>query len=230
MTQSPLSPGSSAQGPSSPDPSSRRRFSVVAPDWGSDHLTPEAVVALVDDELARRPHERALAHVADCPQCAAEVRAQRRARSALRSATCPSLPSSLLSSLCAIPQDTELPPPPAGLAVTADGELVSVLRPAPDAPSRAAATAPHGRRPGRMRIGTGAAVSGLALGALALGAVALPAAVGPAAAPDERGVFDGAVLGGGQAARFALEQGEAGPRLLERTAHTPRTFLPDALR
>lgn len=226
MTQSPLS-----QGPTH-DPSPRRRFSVVTPDWGSDHLTAEAVVALVDDELARRPHERALAHVADCPQCAAEVRAQRRARSALRSATCPSLPSSLLSSLCAIPQDTELPPPPAGLAVTADGELVSVLRPAPEASDRAAAPADpaHGRRPGRMRFGTGAAVSGLALGALALGAAALPAALVPPAAPDERGVFDGAVLGGGQAARFALDQGDAGPRLLERTTRTPRTFLPDALR
>ncbi|MCX6464505.1 MAG: zf-HC2 domain-containing protein, partial [Pseudonocardiales bacterium] len=115
---------------------------MSAPDWGSAHLTSDAVVAFVDDELAHGPHERAVAHVAGCPQCAADVVAQRQARSALRSATCPSLPSSLMSALRAIPQDTELPPPPAGLAVTGDGELVSVLRTEPRRAAQAPATRP----------------------------------------------------------------------------------------
>ena len=226
------------QGPTSP--SARRRFAVSAPDWGSAHLTSDAVVAFVDDELAHGPHERAVAHVAVCPQCAADVVAQRQARSALRSATCPSLPSSLMSALRAIPQDTELPPPPTGLAVTGEGELVSVLRTEP----RRAASAPgavpgavepldaaHGRRSGRLRFGTGAAVSGLALGALALGVTALPAAVAPAV-PEERGVLDGPLLVGGSSARFALEPGAAAEetRMPDPAPRSPRTFLRDALR
>ncbi|MBW0125124.1 zf-HC2 domain-containing protein, partial [Pseudonocardia oceani] len=103
--------------------SERRLFTVNAPDWGQTHLTSDAVVAFVDDELAQRPHARASAHVAICPDCAAEVVAQRQARTALRGASCPSLPSSLLMSLRSIPQDTELPGPPAGLAVTDEGQL-----------------------------------------------------------------------------------------------------------
>ncbi|MEU9820464.1 anti-sigma factor family protein [Pseudonocardia alni] len=147
----------------------RRRFQVVPPDWGTTHLTLEAVVAFVDDELAAGPHDRATRHLEHCPDCAVEVAEQRRARTALRGADAPTLPPSLMSTLRAIPQDTELPPPPAGLSLTPDGQLVSVLRPAP-------VEGDHGRRAGRsrrVRLGTGAAVSGLALGALAFG---LPAA------------------------------------------------------
>ena len=46
---------------------------------------------------------------------------QGQARKALRTAGGPCLPSSLLSTLRAIPQDTELPAAPPGLAMTADG-------------------------------------------------------------------------------------------------------------
>lgn len=146
-----------------------RRFQVIAPDWGEAHLTPEAVVAYVDGELAPGPDGRARAHLQHCVDCASEVIDQRKARSELRGADAPTLPTSLMSSLCSIPQDTELPPPPAGLAMTADGEWVSVLRPATT-----------GRRARRRRIGTGAAVSGLAIGALAFG---LPASGITAATP-----------------------------------------------
>lgn len=154
----------------------RRRFQVIAPDWGEAHLTPEAVVAYVDGELAPGPDARARRHLQHCVDCATEVVDQRKARSELRGADAPTLPTSLMSALQAIPQDTELPPPPAGLSMTADGQLVSVLRPAPA----------ERRTSRRRRIGTGAAVSGLAIGALAFG---LPAS----------GIVGGAGPGGGQA-------------------------------
>ncbi len=109
----------------------RWRISVTPPDWGQDHLSLEAVVAYVDGELAPGPHARASQHLGQCPECAAQVSAQGQARKALRTAGGPCLPSALLSSLRAIPQDTDLPGPPPGLAMTADGQLVSMLRPEP---------------------------------------------------------------------------------------------------
>lgn len=170
----------------------RRRFSVTAPDWGQDHLSSDAIVAYVDSELAARPHSRATAHLAECPDCAMQVTAQGQARSALRSARCPSLPSSLLSSLRSIPQDAELPGPPTGLAMTADGQLVTVVR------AELTPSGPVERErppiPRRLKFGAGAAVSGLALGALALG---LPGvASGPPPTTADRGVFNGSVVGG----------------------------------
>lgn len=179
----------------------RRRFQVVPPDWGEAHLTLEAVVAYVDDELAAGPQDRAVRHLGRCADCAAEVAEQRRARSALRGADAPTLPPSLMSALRAIPQDTELPAPPAGLALSDDGELVSILRPAAvPGPAHPAATgsgavddasAPAGRsrRSRLVRLGTGAAVSGLALGALAFG---LPAGTPSAPAPGPSGPAPGA--------------------------------------
>lgn len=205
----------------------RRRFTVVAPDWGQAHLSLDAIVAYVDDELADGPHARATRHLAECPECAAQVIVQGQARVALRTAKCPSLPSSLLSSLCSIPQDAELPDPPAGLAVTSDGQLVALHRPERRAaPARRAATppyvaastrpgppAPSGRpQPRRFRFGAGAAVSGLALGALAFGVSGV--ASGPPAVVDthERGVSDGSVLGVSPGALDArLEMGPGGP-------------------
>jgi anti-sigma factor RsiW len=197
---------------------------VTAPDWGPAHLSSDAVVAFVDDELAQGPHARATAHVAACPECAAEVVAQRQARTALRAASCPSLPSSLLSSLRAIPQDTELPAPPAGLAVSADGQLVSVLRPEPEAAPA------HGRRPPtarRLRFGAGVAVSGLAIGALTLGVGSL--AEDTVVAEPERGVLGGSVLSPG-VAQFGFEPGvrtaaDVDARFTERVARMPHTFL-----
>jgi hypothetical protein len=108
---------------------SERRFSVTLPDWGQDHLSSEAIAAFVDNELADGPHSRATRHLAVCPECAAQIVAQDQTSSALRSAECPALPSSLMNSLRSIPQEADLPGPPAGLAVSADGQLVSVLRP-----------------------------------------------------------------------------------------------------
>jgi hypothetical protein len=178
--------------------SGRWRISVTTPDWGHDHLSSDAIVAFVDDELAAGPHLRATQHLAQCHECAAQVVAQGQARAALRTADCPSLPSSLLSSLRSIPQDTDLPAPPAGLAVTADGQLVSVLRPerAARGATRAGSAAPQGDRTHRrMWLGTGVAVTGLAAGAIAF---AVPAAVNgsPAPAPAEADMVQRPVLGG----------------------------------
>jgi anti-sigma factor RsiW len=149
-----------------------RLFSVQVPDWGQDHLSAEAIAAYVDGELAERPYDRATRHLATCPECAAQVVAQGQARAALRSARCPRLSSSLMSTLRSIPQDAELPGPPNGLAIGPDGELVARLRPEPppvaDPAPAGLADAPLKAR--RSRVGAGAAISGLALGALAIGA------------------------------------------------------------
>ncbi|MCW0216175.1 MAG: hypothetical protein OJJ54_22725 [Pseudonocardia sp.] len=198
----------------------RRRF-VRGPGWGTDHLSSDAVVAFVDGELAAGAHERATAHVRGCLECTAEVRAQRQIRTRLRGADAPGVPSSLLAALQSIPQDAELPPPPPGLAMTADGTLVSVLRPEmmPDVVrpatsvrppfGRTLSDAPAGLPDGlavegdepvrqgrsrRLRAGAVGAVSGLALGALALGTVP-SAGVAHTGIPTSRGVLGGSVLG-----------------------------------
>jgi len=101
-----------------------RRFSLNSPDWGQAHLTLDAIVAYVDDELSPVAHARAQAHLECCGECRAEVVAQRQARAALRGAGGPSLPSSLLHSLRSIPVEAELPPMPPGLGVTAEGQFV----------------------------------------------------------------------------------------------------------
>lgn len=192
----------------------RWRITVTPPDWGQDHLSLEAVVAFVDGELAPGPHARAVQHLERCPECTAQVGSQRQARSALRTAGGPSLPSTLLSSLRAIPQEAELPPVPAGLAMSADGQLVaiasSVRVPADQPGFRSSITTPqhhaHPRRPTRggtgqrrRRVGTTVAVSGLVLGALALGASALSAGSAAEPAPTtpsvDRGVLGGASPG-----------------------------------
>jgi anti-sigma factor RsiW len=213
--------------------SGRWRISVTTPDWGHDHLSSDAIVAYVDEELAAGPHLRATRHLSQCPECAAQVVAQGQARAALRTAGCPSLPSSLLSSLRSIPQDTDLPAPPAGLAVTPDGQFVSVLRPERAAPEHTAADrtdlhtqSPHDRPHRRMRLGAGVAVSGLAVGAIAF---AVPAAVSGAAAPAPAPaeMLDRPILGGTATpvdARMQLAPAQAPTS----TPPTPSSPAPDA--
>jgi hypothetical protein len=163
----------------------RRRFTVTGPDWGQTHLSLDAIVAFVDDELTDGARRRATQHLSVCPECAAEVVAQGQARTELRAAAGPGIPSSLLSSLRSIPVEAELPGPPPGLAVGPDGGLVAMLRPEPAPRSAQSGPSPWSgltRRWGsrRSRLGAGAAISGLALGALTLGGPLLPPAVTPA--------------------------------------------------
>lgn len=119
------------------------------------HLAVDAVVAFVDGELARAAHDRAAAHLTRCPSCAAEVAAQRQARSVVRSAQCPSAPADLLAALRDIPHTADLPDPPPGLAVAMDGTLVEVAEPNRVPP------APLGGGP---RWGTGPSVLGRWMG------------------------------------------------------------------
>jgi anti-sigma factor RsiW len=149
-----------------------RRQSSIGLAWGG-HLALDAIVAYVDEELSPSARRRALEHLSRCPECAAEVVAQTQARLALRRSTAPSLPSSLLSALRAIPDQAELPEPPAGLAVSADGQLVSVLR-EPGEPRRR----PRDRR---VMLGAGVVVTGLALGGLTAAVGAPGGSLTPAA-------------------------------------------------
>jgi anti-sigma factor RsiW len=234
----------------------RWRITVTPPNWGQDHLSSDAIVAYVDDELSHGPHERAAQHIARCAECEAQVIAQMQTRSALRTAGGPVLPSTLLRTLRSIPESATLPPAPPGLAVTSDGQFVSVLRPMPDSTQMATEADPaqgtgtgtgtahssHRRSAGRspvqrrIRVGTGVAVSGLALGALAYG---LPSASGGPAAPAESGTFGGTVLSGGTTsvidtegagvldAQMRLER--AVPLGPEKTSETDGDFLRNRL-
>jgi Putative zinc-finger len=159
----------------------------AGPAWGG-HLALDAIVAYVDEELSPGARRRALEHLARCSQCAAEVIAQTQARLALRGSATPSLPSSLLSTLRAIPAEAELPAPPAGLAVGPDGELVSMLR--EPRPSR--------RHPDRrVRLGAGVVASGLALGGLMVASNATGPGVTPTASMNPASsVGRSAILGG----------------------------------
>ncbi|TDV47132.1 anti-sigma factor family protein [Actinophytocola oryzae] len=150
--------------------------------WGlsEQHLLPDVVVAFVDGELSPTAHDRASAHLARCTFCAAEIRAQRQAASAVQSGNAFTAPAGLLASLRAIPDEVDMPDMPDGLAMTQDGQLVAVQR--PDRVPALGGTAPLGtstklgegravlgRRPGRRAAqGAGVVVSGLVLGALAV--------------------------------------------------------------
>lgn len=140
--------------------------------WGQSHLALDAIVAFVDEELSPVARRRAMAHLASCPECAGEVVAQTQARLALRTGRAPAASSSLLSSLRAIPDHAELPAAPAGLAVAANGDLVTT---GPLPPAR-----PRPRFDRRVRLGGAAAVSGLALGALMMTGSGGPATGGAA--------------------------------------------------
>ena len=69
----------------------------------SDHLNLDAIVAFADGEMPLVAYQRAAAHVSRCPQCDAEVNQQVVARSWLRAAGSPAMPTSLLDSLKSIP-------------------------------------------------------------------------------------------------------------------------------
>jgi anti-sigma factor RsiW len=161
------------------------------------HLMPDAVVAFVDGELSASAFDRASAHIARCPICAAETTEQRQARDAVQTAEAPRMPAGLLAALRAIPTDTDLPDDVDRLAVTADGQVVAVQRPdratfgsgpvlGSSAPlgtgSSVLRSGFHGRRAVQ---GAGVVAAGLVLGALAMVgphalAGASPSPTGPA--------------------------------------------------
>lgn len=203
----------------------RRRFPMGAPAWGENHLGLDAIVAFVDDELTPAARGRACEHLAGCPECAAEVVAQRQARTELRDAEVPSMPSSLLNSLRAIPNDADLPGPPPGLALSADGQFVSLLRPEPPQPPPPPPPPLSPRRSPlsrRARLGAGAAVSGIALGALALGAPAAPDVASP-------GAPFGGVVPNGPAAAVLDARMTLGPVATTSQPSAPQPITPASL-
>jgi hypothetical protein len=69
----------------------------------TEHLSSEAIAAFVDGELRMNAHLRAAHHLSLCPECAAEVDDQGRARAALRDSHPIRIPSTLLGLLSEIP-------------------------------------------------------------------------------------------------------------------------------
>ncbi|WP_068184344.1 anti-sigma E factor RseA [Mycobacterium sp. UM_CSW] len=69
----------------------------------TEHLSIEAIAAFVDGELRMNAHLRAAHHLSLCPDCAAEVEDQSRARAALRDSHPIRIPSNLLGLLSEIP-------------------------------------------------------------------------------------------------------------------------------
>ena len=69
----------------------------------TEHLSSEAIAAFVDGELRMNAHLRAAHHLSLCPECAAEVDDQSRARAALRDSHPIRIPSNLLGLLSEIP-------------------------------------------------------------------------------------------------------------------------------
>ncbi len=92
----------------------------------TEHLATEAIAAYVDGELTMTAHLRAANHLAQCPDCAAEVDAQQHASGALRRLPHVAMPSSLLGVLNEIPQCDHTPCDPAGLTRSSDGRRWSL--------------------------------------------------------------------------------------------------------
>ncbi|OBJ67781.1 anti-sigma E factor RseA [Mycobacterium sp. 1274756.6] len=80
----------------------------------TEHLSTEAIAAFVDGELRMNAHLRAAHHLSLCPQCAAEVEGQSRARAALRESGPVQIPRSLLGLLSQIPETPSEEPPGPG--------------------------------------------------------------------------------------------------------------------
>lgn len=128
----------------------------------SDHLNLDAIVAFADGEMPLVAYQRAAAHVARCPQCDNEVNQQIVARSWLRAAGSPSMPTSLLDTLKSIPVAVPASRPVDGVSIDpANGRVVR---------SEDTGSGAH-HRGWRFRfLGAGALVAGLAVGALVVGA------------------------------------------------------------
>lgn len=89
----------------------------AAPRFSStDHLSAEAVAAFVDHELSPSAERRAADHVAQCPECLADIVVQQRAAERLRrsdGAEEVHAPSSLVQRLAGL-REEDLPEPDGG--------------------------------------------------------------------------------------------------------------------
>ena len=137
----------------------------------------DRVAALVDGQLDHPARERALAHVAHCPECRRDVEAQRAVKERLSTAPTPQPPPATLAMLRSLAAPGGPVPPRA--RTMPRGPLVPTLpppgRPAATWPGRPrpGARGPANRRPGgrplarRARLATAGALctAGLVLGA-----------------------------------------------------------------
>jgi anti-sigma factor RsiW len=133
-----------------------------------DHLNLDAIVAYADGEMTMGAFQRAAAHVSRCPQCESEVSQQVLARSWLRAAGAPSMPTSLLDTLKSIP--VVVPTGRTGL----EDSISTIGRPVAD-DSRSG----HHRNWRFRFLGAGAVVAGLAVGSLAVAAAQPGSTIGP---------------------------------------------------
>ena len=125
----------------------------------SSHLG-EVAAALVDGELDHAARERAYRHLAGCPECRAEVEAQRRAKAALSGLLPAPAPDALAARLLALQvPGTDRISGPHG-----------PVRPATVRPAGGPANRRPARRGLRRRTAVGTAVAALGVVALALGA------------------------------------------------------------
>ncbi|MEP6561624.1 MAG: hypothetical protein ABJD68_11215 [Nakamurella sp.] len=125
-----------------------------------DHLNLDAIVAYADGEMPMVAFQRAANHVSRCPQCESEVNQQVLARSWLRAAGTPAMPTSLLDSLRSIP--VVVPGQGSGVdnALSSSGQL----------PGADDSRSGHHRNWRFRFLGAGAIVAGLAVGSLAVAA------------------------------------------------------------
>ena len=101
------------------------------------HLSAEAIAAVADGVLTGAPLARAERHLGNCLDCAQEVVAQRQASFALRSASDPSVPGSLLERLCGLPLTVPLETVQTASALSPEGEPMMASFSAVARPGRA---------------------------------------------------------------------------------------------
>ena len=101
------------------------------------HLSAEAIAAVADGVLTGAPLARAERHLANCLDCAQEVVAQRQASFALRSASDPSVPGSLVERLCGLPLTVPLETVQTASALSPEGEPMMASFSAVARPGRA---------------------------------------------------------------------------------------------
>jgi anti-sigma factor RsiW len=151
------------------------------------HLGPR-ISALADGELGHEARDRALAHVAHCPTCRAQLDAERAVKDALASAASPAPSDRVLASLQALSAPGG-PLPPRARSMP-QGPVVPLLPPPGRAPrgARADGRGPSSRTLGARRTARRAryaAVGALSVAGLVLGTAfaAAPSRPGPPVVP-----------------------------------------------
>ncbi len=151
----------------------------------------ERVSAFVDGALADDARDRALVHLAGCPECHQQVEAARLLKSRLVALPTPEMSAGLTARLLAMAEPGG-PIPPRAVHLPGQARPVSAPRPVATVPGRPAAGRPAGSRPagrrtsrrdrenvrGGRRTVRLAALAGAALSTMVVAVVGLSGAVG----------------------------------------------------